>query len=153
MMRCHLTLHTSSIFPLFIKMKGESHSVMPDSSRSLDYTVHGILKARLLEWVAFPFSRGSSQPKDRTQVSRIAGGFFTSLATREAQEYCIGQSIPFPVDLPNPGIEPGLLQCRGILYQLSYQGVYYKKTTNNKYWQGCGEKETLVHCCWEHKLV
>ena len=36
------------------------------------------------KWVAFPFSRGSSQPRDCTQVSHIAGGFFTSLATREA---------------------------------------------------------------------
>ena len=41
----------------------------------LDYTVHGILQARILEWVAFPFSRGSSQPRDQTQVSCIAGGF------------------------------------------------------------------------------
>ena len=48
--------------------------------------VHGILQASLLEWVAFPFSRGSSQPRDRTQVSCTAGGFFTSQATREAQE-------------------------------------------------------------------
>ena len=45
---------------------------------SMDYTVHGILQAGILEWVAFPFSRGSSQPRDRTQVSHIAGGFFTS---------------------------------------------------------------------------
>jgi len=44
----------------------------------MDYTVHGILQARILEWVAFPFSRGSSQPRDGTQVSHIAGGFFTS---------------------------------------------------------------------------
>ena len=46
----------------------------------MDYTVHGILQARILEWVAFPFSRVSSQPRDRTQVSRIAGGFFTTWA-------------------------------------------------------------------------
>ena len=47
--------------------------------------VHGILQDRILEWVAFPtFSRGSSQPRDRTRVSRIAGGFSTSWATREA---------------------------------------------------------------------
>ena len=39
----------------------------------MDYTVHGILQARILEWVAFPFSRGSSQPRDRTQVTQIAG--------------------------------------------------------------------------------
>ena len=44
----------------------------------MDYTVHGILQARILEWVAFPFSRRSSQSRDQTQVSRIAGGFFTS---------------------------------------------------------------------------
>ena len=44
----------------------------------VDYTVHGILQARILEWVAFPFSRGSSQPGVQTQVSHIAGGFFTS---------------------------------------------------------------------------
>ena len=49
-----------------------------------DYIVHGILQARILEWVAFPFSRGSSQPGDRTQVSLIAGGFFTSWAMKEA---------------------------------------------------------------------
>ena len=41
-------------------------------------------QARILEWVAFPFSRGSSQPRDQTQASCIAGGFFTSWATREA---------------------------------------------------------------------
>ena len=39
----------------------------------MDYTVHQILQARILEWVAFPFSRGSSQPRDRAQVSLIAG--------------------------------------------------------------------------------
>ena len=42
------------------------------------YTVHGILQAIILEWVAFPFSRGSSQPSDQTQVSHVAGGFLTS---------------------------------------------------------------------------
>ena len=51
----------------------------------VDYTVCRILQARILEWVAFPFSRGSSHPKDWTQVSPIAGRFFTSYATREAQ--------------------------------------------------------------------
>ena len=53
----------------------------------MDYTVHGILQARILEWVAIHFSRETSQPREQTQVSHIAGGFFTSWATREAQEY------------------------------------------------------------------
>ena len=40
-------------------------------------SVHGILQARILEWVTIPFSRGSSPPRDQTQVSHIAGRFFT----------------------------------------------------------------------------
>ena len=68
----------------------------------------GILLARVLEWVAMPSSsRGSSQPRDWTQVSHIAGRFFPVWATREAQEYCSRLSIPFPGDLPDPGIKPG----------------------------------------------
>ena len=45
-------------------------------------SVHGILQARILEWL--PLSRGSSQPRDQTWVYCIAGGFFTRSATREA---------------------------------------------------------------------
>ena len=44
----------------------------------VNYIVHGILQVRILEWVAFPFSRGSSQPRNQTQVSGIVSGFFTS---------------------------------------------------------------------------
>ena len=64
--------------------ESESCSVMSDP---MDYTVQGVLWARILEWVAFPFSRGSSQPREWTQVSCIAGRFLTSWATRGAQEY------------------------------------------------------------------
>ena len=52
----------------------------PTLCNPMDYTVHGILQARIPEWVAFPFSRGSSQPRDWTQVSCIAGGFFTEIS-------------------------------------------------------------------------
>ena len=48
-------------------------------------SVHGILQARIIEWVAIPFSRASSPPRDWTQVSCVAGSFFTIWATREAQ--------------------------------------------------------------------
>ena len=44
----------------------------------MDFTVHGLLQTRILEWVAFPFSRGSSQPRNQTGISCIAGGFFTN---------------------------------------------------------------------------
>ena len=73
----------------------------------IDYTVCEILQARILEWVAFPFCRGFSQPRDWTQVSHIAGWFFTSWATREAQEYWSECPIPSPADLPYLGIELG----------------------------------------------
>ena len=46
-------------------------------------SVHGVVQERILEWVAIPFSRGSSWPRDRTQVSSIAGRFFIIWATRE----------------------------------------------------------------------
>ena len=51
--------------------------------RSLGFSAHEILQARILKWFAIPFSRRSSQPRDWTQVSRIVGSFFTSWATRE----------------------------------------------------------------------
>ena len=54
----------------------------------LNYTAHGIFQARILTWVAVPFSRNSSQPRDQTQVSHTAGRFFTSWATREALVRC-----------------------------------------------------------------
>ena len=66
----------------------ENNSVLPDSLRP--HVVHGIFQARILEWVAFLFSRRSSLPRDRTRVSHIASGFFTSWATREAQEFWSG---------------------------------------------------------------
>ena len=48
-------------------------------------SIHRILQARILEWVAIPFSKGSSRPRDGTQVSDIVVRFFTFWATREAQ--------------------------------------------------------------------
>ena len=68
----------------------EYWSGLPLLCDCMDYIFDGILQARILEWVTFPFSGGSSQPRDRIQVSRIAGRFFTSWATREAQEYWSG---------------------------------------------------------------
>ena len=50
--------------------------------------VHGILPARILEWVAIAFSRGSSRPRDQTQVSCIAGRRFNLWATRKTQIVC-----------------------------------------------------------------
>ena len=57
----------------------------PMNCRPPGSSVHGILQARTLEWVVIPFSGGSSQPRDWTQVSCIEGRFFTIWAIKEAQ--------------------------------------------------------------------
>ena len=82
----------------------------------MDYTVHGILHAKILAWLAFPFSRGSSQPSDWAQVSYTAGGFFNYWATREAQEYWRVGSLPLLQTIfPTQELKWGLLYCRQIL--------------------------------------
>ena len=67
-------IFVGKVMPLLFNML--SRLVITFFSRTT--VVHGILYARILEGVAFPFSRGSSQPRDQSQVSHIAGGFFTS---------------------------------------------------------------------------
>ena len=56
-------------------------------------SVHGILQARIMEWVAIYSSRGSSWPRDWTWVSCMAGGFFTLWAARQAHSTCLGESL------------------------------------------------------------
>ena len=66
-----------------------SHLVMPAlcDPTHCSSSVHGILQGRILEWVAISFSRGSSRPRDRTQVSCIEGELFTIRATRKARSH------------------------------------------------------------------
>ena len=117
-----------------------------------DYTVHGILRARILEWVAFPFSRGSSQPRDQTQVSHIAGGFFTSCATREAQEYWSGYLSLLQGIFLTQESNQGILHGRWILYRLSYEGSpnehkldikYFCKQFYNLYFEKSSSHSTI----------
>ena len=74
-------MHSDS--PIFyngymLKVKVKVTQLCPTLCDPMDYTVHEILQASILQWVGFPFSRGSSQLRDQTHVSSIAGGFFTS---------------------------------------------------------------------------
>ena len=66
------------MFPTYCESESEVTQSCPTLCEPMDYRVHGILQARILEWVAFPFSRGSSQLRDQTQVFCIAGTFFAS---------------------------------------------------------------------------
>ena len=107
---------------VFENSQNKTTQSCPTLCNSMDYRVHGILQVRIQEWVAIPFSRGSSQPRDRTQISHIAGEFFTSWAIREAQEHRVGILSLFQQIFPTHKSNRGLLHCRQILYQLSYQG-------------------------------
>ena len=91
-------------------------------------SVHGTIQVRILKWVHFPFSMGSSQPRDRTHISCIAGRFFTSWTTREAQKYWSGCPTPSPGDLPDPGIEPGspALEADSLPTELSGNNIKVK---------------------------
>ena len=80
-----------------------SRSVVSNSLRPVDcsppsFSVHGILQARILEWVAISFSRGSSRPRDRTQVPHITGRRFNLCTTREAL-YQVDCLFPFHLGL------------------------------------------------------
>ena len=66
------------------KVMGPDAMILVFWMLSFKPTVHGILQDRILEWVAFPFSRGSSQLRDQTHISCVAGGFFTNWPVREA---------------------------------------------------------------------
>ena len=68
-------------------------------------SVHGILQARILEWVAMPCSRGSSQPRDQTQVSRIAADSLPCEPPWKPMNTGVGCPIPPSGDLPDLGIK------------------------------------------------
>ena len=128
----------------------------------MDYTVYGILPARILKWVAFSFSRGPSHPRGKTKISHITGGLFTSWATRETQEYWSGQPIPSPVALPHPGIRSGspTLQVDSLTTELSgkMQNKFSQNNLSNyflssgKSWAGSLFFDTVSVVCqrvWE----
>ena len=82
----------------------------------------GILQERILGWVAMPSSRESSQPKDQTQVFCIAGKLFTIWTTRKPKNTGVGSLYLLQGNFLIQKLNQGLLHCRWILYQLSYQG-------------------------------
>ena len=73
-------------------------------------------------WVAFPFSRGSSQHRNQTEVSLIAGGFFNHLGHKKSKNDGVGNLSLLQGIILTQESNWGLLHCRQILYQLSYQG-------------------------------
>ena len=90
----------------------------------MDYPVHGILQARILEWVAFPFSRGCYQPRDPTQVSSILADSLLAEPQGKPKYTGVGSlSLPQGI-IPTQELKWGLLNCRWILYYLIQQGKF-----------------------------
>ena len=116
-----------------VQVKVKVAQSRPTLCNPMDYTVNGILPARILEWIAFPFSRGSSQHRDGTQVSCIAGRFFPSWATREAQEYWSRQPSLLQGIFLTQESNWGLLHCRQMLYQPSYEGRPPEQSSHAKH--------------------
>ena len=103
-------------------------------------SVRGILQARILEWIAIPFSRGSSRPRNRTWVSCIAGRFFTVWAPREA----LLSTAFLKKCLMNPGWLPLASHCwKALCFQLCRQ-----ERASGRRICSCGSgPETPRHVC------
>ena len=85
-------------------------------------TVHGILQAKILEWVAFPFSRGSPQSRDEPRSSALQAGSLPAEPQGKPQNIGMGNLSILQRIFPSQELNQGLLHCRQILYQMSYQG-------------------------------
>ena len=108
-------------------------------------SIHGILQARILEWVAISFSRGSSQPKDRTRVSHIAGRCFNLWAMRNKE------ILPFVTRMSVEGIMLNEIRQKkiSIVWPQLYVESLKKKKRNlqkqsrvvvTRVWEGAGGK-------------
>ena len=88
----------------------------------MDYTIHGILQARILEWVAFPFSRAPSQPWDLPRSPALQVDSLPAEPLRKPKNTGVSNLSLLQWIFPTQELNQGLLKCRWILYQLSYQG-------------------------------
>ena len=80
---------------------------------------HGILQVRILEWVAIPFSRGSSQPRDQSQDSHIAGRFFNQLSHKESPKILEWVVYPFSSGSSQPRNQTGVSCSAGRFFTSS----------------------------------
>ena len=89
-----------------------------------DYTVHGILQARILEWVAFPFSRGSSQPRDRTQSPTLQADSLPVEPQGKPKNTGVDSLFLLKWIYLTQESNWGLLHCRRILLHCSYTNLH-----------------------------
>ena len=88
----------------------------------IDYTAHGILQPRILDWVAFPFSRGYSQPGTEPRSPALQADSLPAEPQGKPENIGVGNLSILQGVFPTQESNQGLQHCRWILYQLSYQG-------------------------------
>ena len=105
----------------YIKGRVKATQLCPTLCDPMDYTVHGILQARILEWAAFLFSRGSSHPGIKPRFPALQADSLPAEPQGKPKNTRVGSlSLPQQIFLTQESNQ-GLLHCRQILYQLSYQ--------------------------------
>ena len=119
--------------------ESESYSVMSDYLQP--HGLYRILQARILEWVAFPFSRGSSQLRDQTRSPALQADSLPAEPQGKPKNTGVGSHSLLQRIFPTQVSNPGLLHCRQILYQLNLQGspntseLIYKMETDSQTWK------------------
>ena len=88
----------------------------------MDYTVYGILQARTLEWIAFPFFRGLPKPGIEPRSPTLQADSLPAEPQGKPKNTGVGSLSLLQQIFPIQELNQGLLHCRQILYQLSYQG-------------------------------
>ena len=94
----------------------------PTLCEPMDYTIHGILQARILEWIAFPFFRGSFNPGSKPRSPILQADSLPAVSLRKPKNIEVGSPFLLQGIFLTQESNRGLLYCRRILYQLSYQG-------------------------------
>ena len=135
-----------------------------------DFSVHEILQARILEWVAIFSSRGSSRPRDQTWVSRIPGRHFNLWATKYILKLSNKKMIQLRngwriwTDIYREDVQMAKQTHEKWSTSLAIREMQIgttlrptgmgemKKTDRKKCWWGCGEAGTLMLCWWENHL-
>ena len=120
-------LGTQNCFRCLFYLKVKVAQSCPTLCDTKGYIVHGILQARILEWVAFPVSKGSSQPRAgiEPRSPTLQANFLPAEPQGKPKKIGVGSLSLLQWLFPTQESNQGLLHCRQIHYQLSYQGSHY----------------------------
>ena len=103
-------------------MKVKFAQSCPTLCDSMDFIIHGILQVRILEWVAFPFSKGLPNPGIELRSPSLQADSLSAEPQGKPKNTGVGSLSLLQGAFPTQESNQGILHCRRILYQLSYEG-------------------------------